>query len=87
MEKTDLSPSTSTAELCGFIFAACFLLLRRAYYHILAAVRAAAKWLKTKHNFTPNDDDGDIVIMTGYQYILFAVAVFLMCMILSIKID
>ena len=87
MEKAYISPRTSTADLCGLIFAVCAILLRRAYICTLAALKAAAKWLKTRHNFTPGDDDGEPVIMTGYQYIFFGVVACLVFLALSIKID
>lgn len=86
MEKLYISPRTSTADLCGLIFAACAILCHRAYLCTLATVRTATKWLKARHNFMP-DDDEEPVIMTGYQYILFAVLCCLVFMALSIKID
>ena len=57
-----------------------------AYLCTLAAVRTVAKWLKTRHNFTPGDDEYP-VYMTGYQYIFFGVVVCLVFLALSIKID
>lgn len=86
MEKSYISPRTSTADLCALLFAVCALLLRRVCCCTLATVRTATKWLKARHNFMPDDDD-EPVIMTGYQYILFAVVCCLVFMILSIKID
>ena len=86
MEKAYISTRTSSADLCGLIYVACAILLRRAYLCTLAAVRTVAKWLKTRHNFTPGDDE-EPVYMTGYQYIFFGVIVCLAFMALSIKID
>lgn len=86
MKQLVITPRTSTADLCAAFAAVCGLLLRRACLRTLAAVRTAEKWLKTRHSFM-QDDDEEPVIMTGYQYILFAVVCCLVFMALSIKID
>lgn len=86
MKQLVITPRTSTADLCAAFVAVCGLLFRRAYLCTLTAVRTAAKWLKTRHNFTPGDDE-DPVYMTGYQYIFFAAAVCLAFLVLSIKLD
>lgn len=77
---------TSTPALCALIFAACSILLRRAYLCTVHGLKVAAKWLISRHNFTPGDEE-EPVIMTGYQYIIFAAVVCLACVILSINLD
>ena len=42
-------------------------------------------WLVSKHTFVDDEDPEEKVVMTGYQYIKFAVIVTIVAFILSIK--
>ena len=60
----------STFALCCLIFSALAILSRRAACAVLSFLRAVWCWLKTKHHFTPGDDE-DPVLLTGAQYLGF----------------
>lgn len=85
MEKAyNLSKQVSTFSLCCIILSALAILLRRAVRFMLSALRAVWRWIVTKHNFTPGDDE-DPVVLTGAQYICFAFAVIVFVFVLSIQ--
>lgn len=85
MEKAyNLPKQVSTFALCCIIVSALAILLRRAVRFMLSALRSFWCWLKTKHNFTPGDDE-DPVVLTGAQYICFAFAVIVFVFVLSIQ--
>ena len=58
-------------------------------YRMTAKVRNLLKmvhtWLVSNHTFVDDDDESEKVVMTGYQYIKFAVIVTIVAFILSIK--
>ena len=85
MDKAYILPKqVSTSALCCIILSALAILSRRAVRFMLSAIRAVWCWLKTKHNFTPGDDE-EPVVLTGAQYICFAFAVIVFVFVLSIK--
>lgn len=85
MEKAyNLPKQVSTFALCCIILSALAILSRRAVRFMFSALRAVWCWLKTKHNFTPGDDE-DPVMLTGAQYLGFAVLCLVSVFVLSIK--
>lgn len=84
MEKTYILPKqVSTFTLCFIILSALAILLQRAIRFTLSVLRAVWRWIVTRHNFTPGDEDP--VVMTGAQYLCFAVLCFVVVFMLSIK--
>lgn len=86
MDKAYILPRTSTAGLIALIFAAVAVLIARAYYNIVHAAKVVLMWLKTAHNFTPHETDGDPIILKGYQYITLCVVCCVLCVLLSIQL-
>lgn len=85
MEKAyNLSKQVSTFSLCCIILSALAILLQRAIRFTLSVLRAVWRWIVTKHNFTPGDDE-DPVVLTGAQYLGFALLCFVVVFMLSIK--
>ena len=84
MEKAYITKQTKSVDLCMLILAAFVLLLLRVLRFTLSAMRKAAKWAVTKHNFTPGDDE-DPVTLTGAQYLCFALLSLAIVFVLSIK--
>ena len=80
---TTILHRTSTPALFGIIFAACAVLCGRAYTGTVHGLKVARTWLKARHNFADSEEP---VIMTGYQYICFGLAVCAVCLALSIKL-
>ena len=86
MDKAYILPRTSTAGLIALIFAALAVLTARAYRYIVHAANRVCAWLKTAHNFTPLETDGDPVILKGYQYITLCVVCCVLCVLFSIQL-
>lgn len=86
MDKTYILPRTSTADLIALIFAAVSVLGIRAYHNIVHSIKVVNNWLKTAHNFTPLETDGDPIILKGYQYITLCVVCCVLCVLLSIQL-
>ncbi len=85
MEKVyKLSNQVSTFALCCIIYSALVILLSRAVRFTLSVLLAVWQWAITKHNFTPGDDE-DPVIMTGAQYLCFAMVCVVTAIVLSVK--
>ena len=85
MEKAyNLSKQVSTFALCCIILSALAVLLQRSVRFTLSVLRAVWRWIVTKHNFTPGDDE-DPVVLTGAQYLGFALLCFVVVFVLSIK--
>lgn len=85
MEKVyNFSDQISTFALCCIIFSAMVILFSRAVRFTLSVLRAVRRWIITKHNFTPGDDE-DPVTLTGAQYLCFAMLCFAVVLVLSIK--
>lgn len=84
MEKVyNLTKQVSTFALCCIILSALAVLLRRAVCFTFLFLRACWRWIVMKHNFTPGDEDP--VILTGAQYLCFALLCFVVVFVLSIK--
>lgn len=84
MEKAyTLAKQVSTFALCFIIFSALAILFGRAVRFTLSVLRAVWRWIITKHNFTPGDEDP--VTLTGAQYLCFALLCFVVVFMLSIK--
>ncbi len=84
MEKAyTLAKQVSTFALCCIIFSALVILCGRAVRFTLSVLRAVWRWIVTKHNFTPGDEDP--LTLTGAQYLCFAVVGFVIVFVLSIK--
>ena len=84
MEKAYTSAKqVSTFALCCIILSAIAILSRRAVRFMLSALRAVWRWSVTKHNFTPGDEDP--VVLTGAQYLVFALVCSVVVVVLSIK--
>lgn len=79
-----IAKQVSTFALCCIIFSALAILLGRAVRFTLSLIRAVWRWIVTKHNFTPGDDE-DPVTLTGAQYLCFALLCFVVEFLLSIK--
>lgn len=85
MEKAyNLSKQVSMFSLCYIILSALAVLLQRSVRFTLSVLRAVWRWIVTKHNFTPGDDE-DPVVLTGAQYLCFAVLCFVVVCMLSIQ--
>ena len=85
MEKAYIPPKqVSTFSLCCIILSALAILLQRSVRFMLLALRAVWRWIVTKHNFTPGDDE-DPVILTGAQYLVFALVCSVVVFVLSIQ--
>lgn len=85
MEKAyTLAKRVSTFTLCCIIFSALVILLSRAVRFTLSVFRAVWRWIVTKHNFTPGDDE-DPVTFTGAQYLCIVLLCFVIVFVLSIK--
>lgn len=84
MEKAYITKQTKNVDLCMLILAAFVLLLLRVLRFTLSAMRKAAQWAVTKHNFTPGDDE-DPVTLTGAQYLCFALLGIVVVFVLSLK--
>ena len=85
MEKAyTLAKQVSTFALCCIIFSALVILCGRAVRFTLSVLRAVWRWIVTKHNFTPGDDE-DPVTFTGAQYLCFALFCIVVVFVLSIK--
>lgn len=78
-----ITKQTKSVDLCMLILAAFVLLLLRVLRFTLSAMRKAAQWAVTKHNFTPGDEDP--VILTGAQYLCFALVCVVTAIVLSIQ--
>lgn len=76
--------SNSIAIVIAIMQLVCILAVR-----LTAKVRNLLKlvhtWLVSKHTFVDDEDPTEKVVMTGYQYIKFAVIVTIVAFILSIK--
>ncbi len=84
MEKAyNLTKHVGTFALCCIILSALAILARRFVLFTLSVLRAVWKWIITKHNFTPGDEDP--LTLTGAQYLCFAVVGFVIVFVLSIK--
>lgn len=85
MEKAYIrAKQVSTFALCCIIFSALAILLGRVVCFTFSLLRAVWRWIVTKHNFTPGDDE-DPVTLTGAQYLFFALLCFVVVFVLSIK--
>lgn len=84
MEKAYITKQTKSVDLCMLILAAFVLLLLRVLRFTLSAMRKAAQWAVTKHNFTPGDNE-DPVTLTGAQYLCFALLGIVVVFVLSLK--
>lgn len=84
MEKAYITKQTKSVNFCMLILAAFVILLLRVLRFTLSAMRKAAQWAVTKHNFTPGDDE-DPVTLTGAQYLCFALLSLAIVFVLSIK--
>lgn len=85
MEKAyTLAKQVSTFALCCIIFSALVILCGRAVRFTLSVLRAVWRWIVTKHNFTPGDDE-DSVTLTGAQYLCFALLSLAIVFLFSIK--
>lgn len=84
MEKAYIfAKQVSTFALCCIIFSALAILFGRVVCFTLSLLRAVWRWIVTKHNFTPGDEDP--VTLTGAQYLCFALLCFVVVFVLSIK--
>lgn len=84
MEKAyNLTKQVGTFALCCIILSALAILAHRFVLFTLSVLRAVWRWIITKHNFTPGDEDP--VTMTGAQYLCFALVGAVIVFILSIK--
>lgn len=84
MEKSyNLTKQVSTFSICFIILSALAILLQRSVRFTLSVLRAVWRWIVTKHNFTPGDEDP--VILTGAQYLGFAMLCFVVVFVLSIQ--
>ena len=85
MEKAyNFSSQISTFALCCIILSALAILARRAVLLLFSVLRTCVRWMATKHNFTPGDDE-DPVTLTGAQYLCFALLGIVVVFVLSIK--
>lgn len=84
MEKAyTLKNQVGTFALCRLILLALAILFGRAVRFTLLVFLAVWRWIITKHNFTPGDEDP--VTLTGAQYIGFVLLCFVVVFVLSIK--
>ena len=85
MEKAYASAKqVSTLALFCIIISALAILLHRAVSFMLSALRAVWRWIVTKHNFTPGDDE-DPVLLTGAQYLGFVLLSVAAVFVISIR--
>lgn len=85
MEKAyNFSSQIGTFTLCCIILSALAILARRAVLFLFSVLRTCVRWMATKHNFTPGDDE-DPVTLTGAQYLCFALLSLAIVFVLSIK--
>lgn len=85
MEKAyNLTKQVGTFALCCIILTALAILARRVVLFTFSVLCAVWKWIITKHNFTPGDDE-DPVILTGVQYLCFVLLGVVVVFVLSIK--
>lgn len=80
----NLTKQVGTFDLCCIILSSLAILVRRSAVFTFSVFRAVWRWMATKHNFTPGDED-DPVILTGAQYICFALVGSVVAVLLSIK--
>lgn len=86
MEKAyTLTKQISTFTICCIIFSALVILFCRALRFTLSVLRAVWRWIQTKHNFTPGDDE-DPVTLTGAQYLGVVLLCVVVVFVLSIKL-
>ena len=74
----------STFAICCIVLSALAILSRRAACSVLSFLCAVWRWLKTKHNFTPGDDE-DPVMLTGAQYLGFVLLSVAAVFVISIR--
>ena len=85
MDKTyNINKQVGTFGLCCVIISALAILSFRAACAVLSFLRAVWCWLKTKHNFTPGDDE-DPVLLTGAQYLGFVLLSIAAVFVISIR--
>ena len=85
MEKAyNLPKQVSTFSLCCIILSALAVLFQRTIRFTLSVLRAFWCWLKTKHNFTPGDNE-DPVMLTGVQYLGFVLLSVAAVFVISIR--
>lgn len=85
MEKAyNFSSKISTFTLCCIILSSLAILARRAVLFLFSVLSTCVRWMATKHNFTPGDDE-DPVTLTGAQYLCFALLSLAIVFVLSIK--
>lgn len=85
MEKAyNFSSQIGTFALCCIILSALAILARRAVLLLFSVLRTCVRWMATKHNFTPWDDE-DPVTLTGAQYFCFALLSLAIVFLFSIK--
>lgn len=85
MDKTyNITKQVGTFGLCCVIISALAILSFRAACSVLSFLRAVWRWLKTKHNFTPGDDE-DPVMLTGAQYLGFVLLSVAAVFVISIR--
>ena len=85
MDKTyNINKQVGTFGLCCVIISALAILSVRAACSVLSLLRAVWCWLKTKHNFTPGDDE-DPVLLTGAQYLGFVLLSVAAVFVISIR--
>ena len=85
MDKTyNINKQVGTFGLCCVIISALAILSCRAACSVLSLLRAVWRWLKTKHNFTPGDDE-DPVLLTGAQYLGFVLLSVAAVFVISIR--
>ena len=85
MDKTyNINKQVGTFGLCCVIISALAILSCRAACSVLSLLRAVWGWLKTKHNFTPGDDE-DPVLLTGAQYLGFVLLSVAAVFVISIR--
>lgn len=84
MEKAyNLPKQVSTFALCCIILSALAILSRLSVRFMISAIRAVWRWLETKHNFTPGDEDP--VLLTGAQYLGFVLLSVAAVFVISIR--
>lgn len=83
MQVITISNKTTTAGLLAALFAAVGLLIARGVKNAMMGLKLAKVWLITRHKYA--DGDGGVIEWTGAQYIVFALAVCVAGLLLSIK--
>lgn len=86
---TPTAPQVSASDVVrsfGKCFTLCLVYVLQSMAKAFGMAQRVAlrvcQWLNTRHNFT---DEGEPVIMTGWQYLGFSILVMFVAMVLSIQ--